>query len=96
MKRSLSSLFFLSFQLMVVARPIRTMKIISNPYACAFCQETFPNASALVSHVQIKHPPVKLCNKEKDGKDTNIQDKPSVVKSKKAAIDQNLLSNLVG
>ena len=33
------------------------MKLSPNPYACAFCQESFSAVKALVSHVQKKHEP---------------------------------------
>ena len=35
------------------------MKVLESPYACAFCQDTFSTANALVSHVQNQHNSVK-------------------------------------
>ena len=36
------------------------MKTFQNPYACAFCIESFSAASTLVTHVQTKHNTVKI------------------------------------
>ena len=38
-------------------RKIRNMSQVSNPYGCAFCQDTFSNSKTLVTHVQNKHVP---------------------------------------
>ena len=48
------------------------MKIPQNLYACAYCEESFPTASALVSHVQNKHislQPTKIKNENANEKE---------------------------
>ena len=35
------------------------MNVTQNPYACAFCQESYATAKDLVYHVQINHKPIK-------------------------------------
>ena len=42
--------------------------MLANLYACAFCNESFSNSKALVSHVQSKHVPVNS-SEAKIGKD---------------------------
>ena len=32
-----------------------TMNVLKNPFACAFCQESFPNPKSLVTHVKQTH-----------------------------------------
>ena len=47
------------------------MALLKNPYACAFCHESFINAKTLVSHVQIIHEPAKP--NDKDQNNTRIK-----------------------
>ena len=50
---------------------ISTMKMFKNPYACAFCQDSFSTATCLVNHVESKHVPDKPSNaKNKNVKGT--------------------------
>ena len=54
------------------------MALLKNPYACAFCHESFINAKTLVSHVQIIHEPAKPNDKDQ----INIRIKTSTNKTK--------------
>ena len=50
------------------------MALLKNPYACAFCHESFINAKTLVSHVEFQHEPDKPNDKEtKDQINVNIK-----------------------
>ena len=39
----------------VVVQTVITMNVLKNPFACAFCQESFPNPKSLVTHVEQTH-----------------------------------------
>ena len=45
------------------------MKVLKNPYACGYCDESFTIARSLVIHVQTKHLPPKPTNHEEKDKD---------------------------
>ena len=45
------------------------MSVFENPYACAYCPESFPVAEDLVKHFEIMHAHVEYPQKEKDNKD---------------------------
>ena len=47
------------------------MSVFENPYACAYCQESFPHAENLVKHFEIMHENVEYPQKEKDTTDEN-------------------------
>ena len=56
------------------------MKVIQNPYGCAFCQESFSTANTLVSHIQINHELIK-----------SLEDD-----IRKEILDKTLTTNVVG
>ena len=47
------------------------MSVRENPYACAYCPESFPVAEDLVKHFEIMHEHVEYPKKEKYAKDQN-------------------------
>ena len=53
-----------------------SMESLKNPYACAFCQESFSESSSLVSHVQSKHE----TKDDTNDKGTEIQDSVNPLK----------------
>ena len=55
------------------------MALLKNPYACAFCHESFINAKTLVSHVQIIHEPAKP--NDKDQINTRIKNSTNKTKT---------------
>ena len=59
-----------------------------NPFACAFCEDSFPISNALVNHVKIKHETIKV-KIENDNCKNKVQ-KHMVAEEEKASEDNNL------
>ena len=58
-----------------------------NPFACAFCEDSFPISNALVNHVKIKHETIKV-KIENDNCKNKVQ-KHMVAEEEKASEDNN-------
>ena len=66
------------------------------PYACAFCEESFDTATALVRHVETKHESVEPSNDKIEHETKEIKDeveKPLMFKSKNHEKDEIKVTN---
>ena len=58
------------------------MEPFENPFACAFCEQSFSKASFLVNHVQIEHNSNKLLNANNEKEDINTKAQETSILSK--------------
>ena len=71
---------------------IQNMSQVSNPYGCAFCQNSFSNAKSLVAHVQTTHGQVKSSEEHIENLNKNNQDlQVQVISNQKDDFDDTIL-----